>query len=400
MSSSNNTKQNLQPKLRFPEFRDAGKWEEKPLKNFCRIQTGKKDANEGAEGGKYPFFTCADKHIYSDSYSFDTEAILVAGNANVGQTRYYNGKFEAYQRTYVLNCFAGIDITYLFTLLSANLRNSLLEQAQTSAMSYIKLPMLQEYLIAFPSYSKEQQKIADCLSSLDVLIAAQGQKVEALKAHKKGLMQELFPAEGETLPKLRFPEFRDAPKWEEKTISTICHQAFSGGTPITTEKNYYGGDIPFIRSAEIAKSETELFLTKEGLSNSAARMVGKGDVLVALYGANSGDVALSQIDGAINQAILCLKSDYNEFIYQFLSHRKSWIVAKYIQGGQGNLSGEIVRSIKLSRPTQHEEQKRIADCLSSLDELITAQSQKLDALRQYKKGLMQQLFPSPEDVEA
>ena len=193
MNSNKNTKQSVQPKLRFPEFRDAGGWEVKPLKNFCRIQTGKKDANEGSEGGKYPFFTCADKHIYSDSYSFDTEAILVAGNANVGQTRYYNGKFEAYQRTYVLNCFAGIDITYLFTFLSANLRNSLLEQVQTSAMSYIKLPMLQEYLIAFPCYFKEQQKIADCLSSLDDVITAEGQKLETLRQHKKGLMQQLFP---------------------------------------------------------------------------------------------------------------------------------------------------------------------------------------------------------------
>ena len=137
-----------------------------------------------------------------------------------------------------------------------------------------------------------------------------------------------------------------------------------------TQKEFYGGDIPFIRSAEIDKKTTELFLTTEGLNNSSAKLINKGNVLVALYGANSGDVALAKIDGAINQAILCLKSEEsNPFIYQFLSLKKSWIVSTYIQGGQGNLSGDIIKSLKVLFP-KPPEQKQIADCLSSLDELI------------------------------
>lgn len=196
----------------------------------------------------------------------------------------------------------------------------------------------------------------------------------------------------ERKPKRRFQEFKDALEWEVKSIDDIC-KTFSGGTPSTSEKKYYGGNIPFIRSAEIAKNETELFLTDEGLANSAAKMVKKGDVLVALYGANSGDVALSKLDGAINQAILCLRSENsNPFVYQFLSFKKNWIISTYIQGGQGNLSGEIVKSIKLGFPSL-EEQQKIADCLSSLDELIAAESQRLEHLQNHKKGLMQQLFP-------
>jgi len=141
-------------------------------------------------------------------------------------------------------------------------------------------------------------------------------------------------------------------------------------------------------------------LTREGLANSAAKMVTKGDVLVALYGANSGDVALAKIDGAINQAILCLKSKgSNAFIYQFLSFKKDWIVATYLQGGQGNLSGEIVKSIVVGFPSP-DEQQRITACLSSLDALITAETQKLEVFTTHKKGLMQQLFPSPEELEA
>jgi len=195
------------------------------------------------------------------------------------------------------------------------------------------------------------------------------------------------------VPALRFPEFKNAGEWEEDFIGNVC-SSFSGGTPSTGQKEFYGGNIPFIRSAEIGKETTELFLTEEGLKNSSSKLVNKGDVLFALYGANSGDVALSKQIGAINQAILCLRAkDCNPFIYQYLSLKKNWIIAKYIQGGQGNLSGEIVKSIPVQIPKPKEQQK-IADCLSSLDELIDAESQLLDALKEHKKGLMQQLFPA------
>lgn len=191
-------------------------------------------------------------------------------------------------------------------------------------------------------------------------------------------------------PKLRFPEFEG--EWEEKELGEVGRNIFSGGTPKTSNKEYYGGDIPFIRSAEISRNETELFLTLEGLNNSSAKMIEKGDLLIALYGANSGEVALAKINGAINQAILCFKSKSNAFVYQYLLLKKEAILSKYIQGGQGNLSGEIIKSIKILLPSLPEQQK-IADCLSALDEQITAEEEALEALKAYKKGLLQQLFP-------
>lgn len=109
-------------------------------------------------------------------------------------------------------------------------------------------------------------------------------------------MQKLFPAEGKTLPEWRFPEFQGCGEWKSKSIGKAC-KMFSGGTPDTSKKEFYGGTIPFIRSAEINKSSTELFITEEGFKNSSAKMVKKGDILIALYGANSGEVALSKIDG-------------------------------------------------------------------------------------------------------
>ena len=140
-------------------------------------------------------------------------------------------------------------------------------------------------------------------------------------------------------PALRFPGF--AEEWEEKTLGEVF-KTYSGGTPDTTKKKaYYGGTIPFIRSAEINKEETELFLTQEGLEKSSAKLVNKGDLLVALYGANSGDSAIAKINGAINQAVLCLQSENsNVFVQNFLQHNRELITQKYLQGGQGNLSGE------------------------------------------------------------
>lgn len=252
-------------------------------------------------------------------------------------------------------------------------------------------------LLPYPD-KKEQQKIADCLSSLDDLISAENGKLIALRDHKKGLMQKLFPADGESLPEWRFPEFRECGKWALKSIRNTCI-SYSGGTPNTSKKEYYGGEIPFIRSGEIDKKSTELFITEEGLVSSSAKMVDKGDVLVALYGANSGEVALSKISGAINQAILCLKHESsNAFIYHSMSHMKQRIIKTYVQGGQGNLSGEIIKSIELFIPKFQEEQQKIADCLSAFDELITTQSDKVESLKMHKIALMQGLFPVIEEV--
>lgn len=259
-----------------------------------------------------------------------------------------------------------------------------------SQFSSIKVP--------YPRSFKEQQKIANCLSSIDDLIDAESRKLKALEKYKKGLMQKLFPAEGKNLPEWRFPEFRGCGEWKSKSVGKAC-KMFSGGTPDTSKKEFYGGAIPFIRSAEINKSSTELFITEEGFKNSSAKMVKKGDVLIALYGANSGEVALSKIDGAINQAILCLRHETNnEFVYHYFTHMKNWIISKYIQGGQGNLSAQIIKSVNLYFP-KTEEQQKIADCLSEIDTIITEQSNKVEQLKKHKKGLMQGLFPSLEEAD-
>lgn len=198
------------------------------------------------------------------------------------------------------------------------------------------------------------------------------------------------------LPKLRFPEFKDEGEWQVVRLGDVV-RCFSGGTPSATNKDYYGGDIPFIRSGELHSSKTELYLTRAGLENSSAKMVEKGTILYALYGATSGDVGIARVSGAINQAILAIIPNANidkMYLYQYLSYSKDFIINRFLQGGQGNLSASIITSLSIPLPTI-QEQKKIASCLSSLDECIALSKKKLEQLKAHKSGLMQKLFPAP-----
>ena len=181
-------------------------------------------------------------------------------------------------------------------------------------------------------------------------------------------------------------------EWEVKKLGDIS-QCFSGGTPKAGNNEYYCGNIPFIRSGEIHQKDTELFLSELGLAESSAKMVQKGDLLMALYGANSGNSAVSQIDGAINQAILCIRprNVLVSFLCPFLELNKDMYIAKYLQGGQGNLSGEIVLNYKIPVPPLAE-QKKIAEVLGVWDKAIEKQSQLIEQLTLRKRGLMQQLL--------
>lgn len=198
------------------------------------------------------------------------------------------------------------------------------------------------------------------------------------------------------LPKLRFPEFKDEGEWQVVRLGDVV-RCFSGGTPSATNKDYYGGDIPFIRSGELHSSKTELYLTRAGLENSSAKMVEKGTILYALYGATSGDVGIARVSGAINQAILAIIPNANidkMYLYQYLSYSKDFIINRFLQGGQGNLSASIITSLSIPLPTI-QEQKIISSCLSSLDECIALSKKKLEQLKAHKSGLMQKLFPAP-----
>ena len=151
--------------------------------------------------------------------------------------------------------------------------------------------------LSLPPYA-EQKQVSDFIKRIDERIVIQEQLISSLKKYKRGVMRAIFRDKSFV--------FSKATVWKSIHLGDEC-VFFSGGTPKSTDSSYYGGSIPFIRSGEIHGEKTELFLTEAGLQNSSAKMVSKGDLLIALYGATSGEVNISKIDGAINQAILCIR---------------------------------------------------------------------------------------------
>lgn len=201
------------------------------------------------------------------------------------------------------------------------------------------------------------------------------------------MMQKLFSQQ------IRFKadEGSEFEKWEEKKLGEIS-TTFSGGTPKSTNKKFYQGKIPFIKSGELSQKHTEQFINELALKESSAKLVKKGDLLYALYGATSGHVAISQIDGAINQAVLCIRSDLNTiYLLNFFLWKKDSILSTYLQGGQGNLSAAILKEILVPVPCL-KEQTKIANFLSAIDQKIEVTAQQIEQAKQWKKGLLQQMF--------
>jgi type I restriction enzyme S subunit len=244
---------------------------------------------------------------------------------------------------------------------------------------------------------EEQQQIAEIMATCDRVIELKQQLLEEKRRQKKWLMQKLLdPNSGVKLSGF------ESGKWRKIVIGEEC-EIFSGGTPKAGKDEYYtGGTIPFIRSGEIAENKTELFLTRDGYNSSSAKMVEVGDLLYALYGANSGECAISQINGAINQAILCVRPKHIErkVLYYLLCAKKERIIATYLQGGQGNLSAEIIKKLIVELPVDKEHQSRIVEILRMADQEIICCESELAEWQQKKKALMQLLLTGLVRVNA
>jgi type I restriction enzyme S subunit len=276
----------------------------------------------------------------------------------------------------------------------------------------LKNSSLEGFPFPVPPTKAEQQKIAECLSSVDELMAAQARKVEALKTHKKGLMQQLFPREGETQPRLRFPEFRNAGEWEDGELGPKASKVGSGITPTGGDKNYKQVGRPFVRSQNVGWGilllDDVAYIDEETHASFDSTEIKVSDVLLNITGASIGRSAVADervAGGNVNQHVCIIRTKPDElnpfFLNQFLISQRGQKQIDSFQAG-GNRQGlnfAQIRSFAVPRPPTLPEQQRIASCLTSLDALITAETQQLEALKTHKKGLMQQLFPSPEEVE-
>ena len=243
--------------------------------------------------------------------------------------------------------------------------------------------------------NKEQQKIADCLSSLGDLIAAEDKKLEALKAHKKGLMQKLFPAEGKTVPEWRFPEFRGSGEWEECTFGGLAK--FINGRAYKQEELLESGKYKVLRVGNFFSNNGWYY---SNLELEDDKYCEDGDLLYA-WSATFGPKFWSGEKVIYHYHIWKVLNNNNvnkQFLYMLLNYETEKMKAKSASGlGLLHITKGTIESWKCYKPCV-EEQQKIADCLSIADALITEQAKKIETLKLHKKGLMQGLFPSIEEV--
>ncbi len=417
------SKKTVTPKLRFPEFVESGEWEVKHLIDVCGkiTQGGTPDtSNPDYWNGSIEWLTPAEmgnietRFIDSTSRKITEEGLrncssdLLPINSVIISTRAPIGHLAINRSLMAINqgCKALIpneSTNYNFLYYSLlNSKPFLVDLGAGNTFKELSGSSLKNFEAPFPELS-EQQKIADCLSALDELLTAERARLEALKAYKKGLLQNLFPAEGESVPALRFPEFQSAGEWEERKFGQISKNITAGGTPNTSKSDYWNGNIRWMNSGELNYKkvyEVQGRITEKGLQNSSTRLIPIHCVLIGLagQGRTRGTVAMNMIELCTNQSIAAIFPNEEIFNSNFLYHN---LDSRYDElrristggEGRGGLNLQIIKSLKIKLPSLPEQQK-IAACLSALDEEITSQSQRVAGLAVHKKGLLQGLFPS------
>ena len=252
--------------------------------------------------------------------------------------------------------------------------------------------------LLFPNLD-EQEKIGQFFKQLDDTIDLHQRKLDLLKEQKKGYLQKMFPKNGAKVPELRFAGFAD--DWEERKLSDLFIKGGSGGTPKSTNKAFYDGDIPFLGISDITKSNgfinnTEKHISSDGLNSSAAWIVSKGAISLAMY-ASVGKLAILNIDAATSQAFYnMIFDDYDlrDLVYQRLNKANElseW--NKLISTGtQSNLNADKVKNFQMYLPKNHDEIKLISTFFKQIDNTIALHQRKLDLLKEQKKGFLQKMF--------
>ena len=403
----------LVPKLRFPKFEGAGDWEEKQLSSLVKLVSGVHLAPDMySTTGEVPYFTgpsdftdaiqCVAKWTdESVNIAKQHDTLITVKGSGVGKIWYLTLPSIAMGRQLMAVRTEVGDRRFIYQFLSTR-------RAQFEALASGNLipGLSRDDILGMAAYfpsRDEQQKIADCLGSLDDLIAAEGRKLDALRQHKQGLMQQLFPQPGETAPRLRFPEFQNAGAWEEEKLDDLARRG-TGHTPKKAIAEYYNGGIKWVSLADSKRldngliSETEIEISEEGINNSSAVLHPAGSVILS-RDAGVGKSAIISCSMAVSQHFIVWTCEPTVLSNWFLYYQLQLLKPLFERIATGSTIKTIglpffnAMRVTVPRPA---EQHCIADCLSMLEARLAAQVQKLNALKTHKQGLLQQLFPSLE----
>lgn len=410
------TKKGLVPEIRFPEFKEDKPWKLESFSNVYELKTTNsfsrdklnynlgsvKNIHYGDIHTKFatlfdldrehvPFVNTTEtlEKIKTESYCQESDLVIADASEDledIGKSiELVNLKGEkviAGLHTILARQKHGDLVTgfggYLFK--SSVIRKQIQREAQGAKVLGISAGRISKITIPYPHNKKEQQKIAGCLTSIDELISAQTKKIETIKASRKGLMQQLFPFEGESVPRLRFEEFSTSDSWKNRKFSTLFeigggrdHKHLSdGNNPVYGSGGYMRSVDSFLYDGESA------CIGRKGTINKPIYLEGKFWTVDTLFYTHS------------------FKDCLPKFIY-LLFQNINWLRFNEA-GGVPSLSKVIINNIEVRVPSI-EEQKRIVEAIWSIDILINEQTKRLDSLKIHKKGLLQKLFPSFKEEE-
>jgi type I restriction enzyme S subunit len=366
---------------------------ERKLGDLVTIKTGKLDANAMVENGMYPFFTCAREIFTINDYAFDCEAVLLAGNNASGDfnVKYYQGKFNAYQRTYIITIIDTSIFTYRYLyILLINYLKTFKENSLGSNTKFLKIGIISEIKFLLPSLAQQQEITAFVDKTVAVIDKAKTKAEKNLKNAK-----ELF----EKYLNNTFDILEN--KWELKKISEVA-QTGAGGTPLKSHKDYYeNGNIPWLRSGEVCKKEItscEIYITRKGLDNSSARFFPPDTVLVAMYGATAAQVGILKFEASTNQAvcgILPNKQSIPEYLYYCLLSKRDELVSQAVGGAQPNISQIKIKETQIPLPNLIEQKiltKRFNAMNNHCQNLQCIYQKKITALEELKKSILEKAF--------
>ncbi|OBX22020.1 MULTISPECIES: restriction endonuclease subunit S [Bizionia] len=397
----NNKKTKTVPELRFHEFKNLEEWKKKQFAKLFKIGCGRDYKHLG--NGDIPVYGTGGYMLSVNDFLYDGKSACIGRKGTINKPMLLSGKFWTVDTLFYTHSFKDCSPEFVYLLFQNINWLTYNEAGGVPSLSRIIIDKIEVYIPKL----EEQEKIVNFISSIDNLITAETAKLAHLKAHKKGLLQQLFPINGETTPQYRFPKFKNDGDWKETTLGNVA-KFRRGSFPQPYGRSEWYDDengIPFVQVYDV---DTNLKLkpkTKRKISDIAAKQsvyIKKGTVIITIQG-SIGRVAITQYDAYIDRTLLLFEEFYTQIDKLFFAYVIQILFEIEKQKAPGGIiktiTKEVLTSFNIYIP-EIEEQLKIAQCLFSLDELITAQAENIKALKKHKKGLLQQLFPDVNDVEA
>ena len=365
------------PTLRFREFQNDARWIPNKIDHVCKIGNGRDYKHLSA--GNIPVYGSGGYMTSVDKFLYDGESVCIGRKGTIDKPIFLTGKFWTVDTLFYTYAFHKCLPKFLYLIFQ---QINWYKYNEAGGVPSLLKTTIGNINIFIPNNENEQKKIVDCFSSLDDLINAVADKIETLKEYKKGLMQQLFPAEGKTTPAFRFPEFQNKGEWEESTLGDICDMQAG----------------KFVSASEICDVKKDTMYPcygGNGLRGYTHSFTHFGIYpLIGRQGAQCGNITYAEgkFHATEHAVVVTLKKDIDiRWLYYQLIKLD---LNQYATGqAQPGLSVDVIKKVTIRIPKNKNEQQLIACSLFSVDELISTETAKLDQLKAHKKGLMQQLFP-------